>query len=58
MDELDENKFKLHSCELQPTGVAIIYDKALDKNNSTWRLEISRQVTEADLEENHNFETL
>ena len=59
MDEKIEADYKLHECpNLPKIGVQVIYDAQLHHSKKTWRLDIYREATENDLEENHYLETV
>ena len=51
--------YKLHECSNLPkVGVQIIYDTHLRQSKKTWRLDVYREASEEDLEENHYLETV
>ena len=59
MNEKIEADYKFHEClNLPKMGVQVIYDTQLHQSKKTWRLDIYREATEEDLEENHYLETV
>ena len=52
------NKFELHECKMQTTGVRIEYSDSYFHGKFTWQLIVTREATENDLQKNHYLENI
>lgn len=57
MTDESAEAFKLHDCAgLLDQGIEIVFDNHFDEHKKSWRLNVCREATEEDLEENHHLE--
>jgi len=56
LNEETMDKFAVHECQYQDSGIRIEFSRSYFHEHFTWQLVVTREATELDLEMNHELE--